>query len=646
MPSSVHRYEELRLRIETRSAHSYRVHASSRSADASSDFKMPFNELELENFVLRAGRTRGRRRIDSSALGDAKRFGGALFKALFQDDVAGLYHEALGSARGKNSGLRITLCLSESPELMNIPWEYLYDEPDFLAASAFTPVVRYLDLARGHRPLRVAPPLRILGVVSSPSDYEQLDTARERANLERAVAGLVESGSVELHWLERPTLSALLKRLQDDTFHVLHYVGHGSYDDNADEGLLLFEDEQGRARPVTGDKLGMIVHDFTSLRLAVLNACEGARTAKTDPFAGVAQALVQRDIPAVVAMQFEISDDAAVTFAGGFYDALATGAPADASLATARLAMLAAQSDDIEWGTPVLFMRVPDGKLFDVGKRRHPARAATAVLEVAPPVQPAVKPADSTKPPHPGQTSEPTSEPTSEWTHEPDPRVTYRARRLRAPRWLAVPGLALIAALIFVLASPSPAPSNTSVVRSWLTAFDQRDFSHAVGYWFTPAAWTGLGGQTNDFNSLGQLKSFLRARSACHKLLSKVAVDPSKPNLVQLRIVIDGALPGLPISRCGSIGQLWYETYSVVSGHIDAVKITRITSATVPAGARPTKSSTPTSAGARRPLATRRRAAPPRPRARLPPRARPRAPRPARPPRRRGTRERRRSARR
>ena len=59
--------------------------------------------------------------------------------------------------------------------------------------------------------------------------------------------------------------------------------------------MLLFEDDSGWARPVSGDKLGMILHDFSSLRLVILNACEGARTARTDPFAGVAGSLVQRD---------------------------------------------------------------------------------------------------------------------------------------------------------------------------------------------------------------------------------------------------------------------------------------------------------------------------------------------------------------
>ena len=85
-------------------------------------------------------------------------------------------------------------------------------------------------------------------------------------------------------------------------------------------------------------------------------------------------------------MQFEISDEAAIVFASGFYQPLAAGLPVDASLAAARLAMLAERSDDIEWGTPVLFMRVPDGRIFDLDDPRvaqlsggnHPAPMAVS----------------------------------------------------------------------------------------------------------------------------------------------------------------------------------------------------------------------------------------------------------------------------
>jgi hypothetical protein len=248
-----------------------------------------------------------------------------------------------------------------------------------------TPVVRYLDLPRRRPPLTVEPPLRILGMISSPTDAAPLDAQRERANLERALGGLVDTGHVELHWLEEATLSALLHELRTEAFHVFHYIGHGMYDHDVEDGVLLLEDEHGRGRPVSGTELGTILHDCTSLRLAVLNACEGARTARDDPFAGVAASLVQRDIPAVIAMQFEITDQAAVVFAEGFYEATAAGFPVDAALAEARKSIFA-DHNDIEWGTPVLFMRVADGRVFELPADSVPARAPRLAvgLSVAP----------------------------------------------------------------------------------------------------------------------------------------------------------------------------------------------------------------------------------------------------------------------
>ena len=250
-------------------------------------------------------------------------------------------------------------------------------------------MVRYLDLPRGARPLVVEPPLRILGVVSSPADYEQLDVDTERSNLAGALSGLVESGTVSLEWLERPTLSGLFQALQTGMFHALHYVGHGSFDGESENGFLLLEDDNGWASAVSGDQLATILRDVTSLRLAVLNACDGARTGHSDPFAGVAQSLVQREVPAVIAMQSEISDDAAIVFAKGFYSALASGAAVDAALAVARLTMFAQRSDGVEWGTPALFMRVPDGRIFDVpdparGEAGRPTRRPTPDAEPAP----------------------------------------------------------------------------------------------------------------------------------------------------------------------------------------------------------------------------------------------------------------------
>src|SRR6185437_7322350 len=148
-------------------------------------------------------------------------------------------------------------------------------------------------------------------------------------------------------------------------YHVFHFVGHGAFDERLQDGVLMMEDANGRGTAVSAQRLGTLLHDHRSLRLAVLNACEGARTDVADPFAGVAQTLVQQGLAAVIAMQFEVSDMAAITLANEFYGALADGYPIEAAMAEARKAIFNA-GNDTEWATPVLYLRATDGRLFDL----------------------------------------------------------------------------------------------------------------------------------------------------------------------------------------------------------------------------------------------------------------------------------------
>jgi CHAT domain-containing protein len=318
--------------------------------------------------VLKLSRPRSAvRRVDSPELELVRGFGGSLFESLFAGRVRDVYRSSLASAQKENCGLRISLALTGTPELMPLPWEYLYDDPAFLSISTWTPVVRYLDLPASRRPLLVQRPLRILGMVSSPSDVVELDVGQERQKLEEALAPLVAQGGVQVRWLERATLQALQRELRRDEYHIFHYIGHGGYDRATDDGVLVLEDEEGRSRLVSGPELATLLADETSLRLAVLNACEGARSSVSDPFSGVASSLVRREIPAVIAMQLEITDRAAITFASELYSALADGYAVDAALAEARKAIYS-DRNDVEWATPVLFMRVPDGRIFDIAE--------------------------------------------------------------------------------------------------------------------------------------------------------------------------------------------------------------------------------------------------------------------------------------
>ncbi len=346
---------------------------------AACDFTLPFSDLELENFLLKIGYTRGKvRRLESRNTELAKDFGRRLFEAAFGDEVRSSLRQSLDIAGQQDAGLRLRLHLTGAPELADLPWEFLYDPSlnRFFVLSGKTPLVRFLDLPERIRPLAVQPPLRVLGMISSPRGFEPLDVEREWAKLAEAVAELAGQGLVTIERLEQPTLAALQRRLRRGQYHIFHFVGHGAFDEHGQDGVLLLEDETGGGRPVSGQELGTLLRDHTSLRLAILNACEGGRASRTDPFAGTAQSLVQQGIPAVIAMQFEVADETAILFAREFYAAVADGYPVDTALAEARKAIFA-RNGDLEWATPVLYMRAADGRIFDVAAAARPAPPPT-----------------------------------------------------------------------------------------------------------------------------------------------------------------------------------------------------------------------------------------------------------------------------
>ena len=365
------------------------------AGEANVEFELPFSSIELENYILKMGRPRqGVRGLNSTEGRAAQEFGRKVYEAIFQGEVRDCLRRSLDVANQQpDHGLRLRLRLSAAPALADWPWEYLYDSSlrRFFAHSASTPIVRYLDLPQRIQPLAVQAPLKILVMIANPRDVGQLDVEAEWRKVQAALADLVARGLVTLTRLEKATLAALQRQLRQDQYHIFHFVGHGGFDQQNQEGVLLLEQENGLARLVAGSYIGALLHDHRSLRLAVLNACEGARTAQSDPFAGVAQTLLQQGIPAVIAMQFEITDGAAITFAHEFYTALADRYPVDAALAEARKAIYA-EGNDVEWGTPVLYLRAQNGNIFALAEPRAAPSLPLPPPQVVPePVKPPPK---------------------------------------------------------------------------------------------------------------------------------------------------------------------------------------------------------------------------------------------------------------
>lgn len=291
--------------------------------------------------------------------------GQMLFTALLgSGDVAGRYRASAALASERGEGLRVVLRI-DTPELASLPWEAMYDAVDGAYVCRRDQLVRHVPVASVIQPLKVQPPLRILGIVSSPRGLPSLDVEHEQEQLTRGLAKPCAEGLIEVQWAAEATWAALQDMLLGGQWHVVHFIGHGDFDASQDEGVLALAREDGRPDMVEADRLVDLLHEARPMpRLIVLNSCSGAATGTIDLFAGTAAALVRGGVTAVAAMQYQISDPGAVAFARGFYTAIANGRGVDDATSSGRVGILGTRTRTLEWVTPVMYMRGSESRLF------------------------------------------------------------------------------------------------------------------------------------------------------------------------------------------------------------------------------------------------------------------------------------------
>src|SRR4051812_10381030 len=216
------KYESFALRIEPSSGGSYAVSVQSPQGEGQGTFQVLRSSeppwAEAESGPGRAGESRELDTPLSTREAPALDIGKELFRSLFRDEAANLFHACLGSLRGQHQGLRINISIDprrpELAPLQKLPWELLCrpETEDFLCLSRRTPVVRSLEAHRERRPVIARPRrLRILVVAASPTDCSSLAVARERTNLEEAWKG--QEKSVEIVFLERGGLEEMRQAL-------------------------------------------------------------------------------------------------------------------------------------------------------------------------------------------------------------------------------------------------------------------------------------------------------------------------------------------------------------------------------------------------------------------------------------------------
>jgi tetratricopeptide (TPR) repeat protein len=420
-------YLDFDLEIGPGAGREYPVTARSSAGETHLTMRFPFDEFALQSrlkdlqiALLRSANLH--RRVLSEEEQAVQDFGHDLFEAVLNGDALALFDTSRAqAAQAGLSGVRLRLRI-QAPELAALPWEYLYDprQGEYVCLSRGTPLVRYPETAQPIQPLTVQPPLRILGMISNPSDLDTLDVGREKERMQQALAALQESGLVELTWLAGQTWQDVQEAMWGGPWHIFHFIGHGGFDPRSEEGVLALADESGKTSLLSATHLGRLLANHSALRLVVLNACEGGKSSSRDLFSSAAATLARRGIPAVLAMQYEITDQAAIQLTRTFYRALAHGLPVDAAVTEARTAISLSAAQTLEWGTPVLYLRAPDGLLFDLAAQ--PAQR-----------QPPPPPEEPVQPPAPAPTEAAPAAPTAAPAQMSEqPRAEQKSRQSKA----------------------------------------------------------------------------------------------------------------------------------------------------------------------------------------------------------------------
>jgi hypothetical protein len=372
------RYQDFEIRIQAATGGKLKAEAVSPFGPGQSVFRLPFPKGEMQKIpeqfdLLLAADPKKPPRLTTEQIG------GALYTSLFAGGVGQRFHESLASltASGRDEGLRIRLHFDlKEPRLIPIaalPWELLRDEDrrDFLGQLRHTSIVRFLPVPRHPLPPFTGP-LKILVVMAGPSNLAKLNLEEE---WKKIWATFESAPQISVGRLDQPSLTDLRNKLLEETWHVLHFIGHGGFDDQSGNGTLSLIGQGGEEEAVTGVLLGQNLKSFPNLRLVFLNACDTARIPRRqgqDAYRSTAAALVLAGVPAVIAMQTPIFDRPAIELSATFYRRLAAHDPVDAALAEGRLAVL--NTGSLDWATPTLFTRIEDSNILGEESRNGNAR--------------------------------------------------------------------------------------------------------------------------------------------------------------------------------------------------------------------------------------------------------------------------------
>lgn len=306
-----------------------------------------------------------------------KQLGETLFQVLFdpvlRQDFVTFYNQVVHQEKQL---LRLELDIDEQtwPRLAALPWEFMRLPTEANLGTIWLGTAPKLIFARRRaqwlppQPIHLRPneKLRLAVVVAAPEDLGAVEYQKVVADLERLAAK--QADRLELLPVVNPATPEAIEEILTRQPHLFHFIGHGRLNEESGQPvgqIALVDDLFNKAMWVEADYFSDLFNQYRP-GVVLLQTCEGGKLSASQAFVGLASRVVQQNIPVVVAMQYELSNVTAIRFALRFYKLLAEDMPVDQAVQNGRrgIALGPQQYKTRDFATPVIFMRVPDGHLF------------------------------------------------------------------------------------------------------------------------------------------------------------------------------------------------------------------------------------------------------------------------------------------
>jgi len=300
---------------------------------------------------------------------DPVEYGRALSTSLFSVE---LLRTSLLLARNSADTAKVPLHVRlqigpSAAELNALYWETLLDPADN-TSQLFTNenilFSRYLASTDWRSiQLRARGDLKALVAIANPVDLGNyklaaVDVVDEMARAKEALGGIpvAEVGSAEAC-----TINALMDKLRGGV-DILYLVAHGTAATGGEPRIWL-QGEDGKAVITSAEELVARIKELQQQpRLIVLASCQSAGKGSGAVLQAFGPRLAQAGVPAVIAMQGNISMESVKKFMPVFFVELIKDGQIDRALAVARGTVRTAQ----DFWIPVLFMRLRSGKIWYV----------------------------------------------------------------------------------------------------------------------------------------------------------------------------------------------------------------------------------------------------------------------------------------